>query len=76
MGVALAIALFAFLAAHLAIAGALARKRAWMKALGALAVPPLAPWWAWDRRARLRPLAIAWLAAFGAYAALALVAAH
>lgn len=75
MGVALAIALVAFLASHLAIVVTLARTGRWGRALGALAVPPLAPWWAWDRRARGRRVAIAWLAAFGAYAGLAVIAA-
>jgi hypothetical protein len=74
MGVALAIALLAFLGSHLAIVATLLRRRAWWRALCALTVPPLAPWWAWDRKARSRPLAVAWLGALGAYAALVLVA--
>jgi hypothetical protein len=76
MGVALAITLATFIAVHLAIALSLARRGAWLKALGALALPPLAAWWAWDRRAKTRPLAVAWLAAIGAYAALVFAAAH
>jgi hypothetical protein len=76
MGVALAIALLALSTSHLAIVVALARGGRWGRALGALALPPLAPWWAWDRRAKVRPLAVVWVAAFGAYAALVAVAAH
>jgi hypothetical protein len=74
MGIALAIALAAFAGAHLAIVIALAARRSWWKALGALLVLPLAPWWGWQER--LRPLAIAWLVALGAYAALVVVAAY
>jgi len=76
MGVALAIALASFVAAHVAIVVALARNGAWLRAAGALVLPPLAPWWAWDRRARARPLALAWLGALVAYAALVFAAAH
>jgi len=73
MGVALAIALASFVAAHLAIVANLVRRRAWLKAVAALLVPALAPWWAWDRRANARPLALVWLAALVAYATLVLV---
>jgi hypothetical protein len=76
MGVALAIALVAFLGAHLAIAAVLTGKGRWGRGALALVVPPLAPWWAWDRRVGARPLAIAWLAAFAAYAALTVAAGH
>jgi hypothetical protein len=76
MGVGLAIALASFVAAHLAIVASLVRRRAWLKAVAALFVPALAPWWAWDRRANARPLALAWLAALVAYATLVLAASH
>ena len=75
MGVALAIALASFVGAHLAIVVTLIRRGAWLRAAGALVVPPLAAWWAWDRRASARPLALAWLGALAAYAALRIVAA-
>ncbi len=75
MGVALAITLLAFVAAHLAIVANLLRRRAWLRALGALVVAPLAPWLGWDLAAA-RPIAVVWLVAFGAYAALAFAAAH
>lgn len=76
MGLALAIALVAFVGAHLAIVIGLFARRSWGRALGALVVLPLAPWWAWGPEARMRPWAIAWLAALGAYAALGLAAGH
>jgi hypothetical protein len=72
MGVALAIALVALLVAHAAIVATLVRRARWLRALAALCVPPLAPWWAWDLT---RPLALAWLTSFGLYALLAVIAA-
>jgi hypothetical protein len=70
MGVALAIALFVL--AHLALVGALAARRAWFRALGALLVPPLAPWWGWQIGQRASSLT--WLVALAAYAGLAFAA--
>jgi hypothetical protein len=72
MGVALAIALAAFVLAHLALVGALAARRAWFRALGALLVPPLAPWWGWQIGQRASSLT--WLVALAAYAGLAFAA--
>jgi hypothetical protein len=72
MGAALAIALGVFTLAHLSIVVALVTRRAWLRAFGALVVLPLAPWWVWG--SRTRPLAMVWLGALGAYAALALLA--
>jgi hypothetical protein len=54
-------------AAHVAIVVALARTGAWSRAAVALVLPPLAPWWAWERGFR-RP-AIAWAAGIALYAA-------
>jgi hypothetical protein len=71
IGVALALALTVFAGAHVAIVGGLARRRAWRKALAALLVPPLAPWWAF--RLGMRARAYVWLGAVGAYAACVVV---
>ena len=54
-------------AAHVAIVVALARAGAWSRAALALVIPPLAPWWAWERG--WRPRAIAWAAGIALYAA-------
>ncbi len=62
----LASALAVFLAAHVALVAGLARKRTWGRALVALLVPPLAPWWGY--RAGLRVATIAWCAALALYA--------
>jgi hypothetical protein len=72
MGVALAIALAAFVFAHLWLVGALASRRAWLRAVGALLVPPLAPWWGWQ--IGQKTTALAWLAALGVYAGLTFAA--
>jgi hypothetical protein len=72
MGLALAIALAAFVLAHLWLVGALFSRRAWLRALGALLVPPLAPWWGWQ--IGQKATALAWLTALGAYAGLTFVA--
>ncbi|HXN34200.1 MAG TPA: hypothetical protein VN894_20200 [Polyangiaceae bacterium] len=66
MGIALAVALAAFAVAHLTLVAGLARRRPWWRAILALAVPPLAPWWGW--RAGLRARAIAWGTALALYA--------
>jgi hypothetical protein len=62
----IASALGVFVAAHVALVVALARRRAWKHALLALVVPPLAPWWGY--RAGLRVATIAWCAALALYA--------
>jgi len=71
MGIALAALLAVFACAHTAIAIGLARSRAEghvlrARALVALLVPPLAPWWAWQ--AGLRARTIVWGAALALYA--------
>ncbi len=65
-GVALAVVLAVFVAAHVVLVAGLARSRAWGRAVVALLVPPLAPWWGWG--AGLRAAAIAWCAALALYA--------
>jgi hypothetical protein len=60
-----ALALLAFLGAHVALLGALfARAPRWRGAL-ALAVPPLAPYWGW--RCELRARVYVWLSALVVY---------
>jgi hypothetical protein len=66
MGWCLASALTVFAAAHVALVAGLARRRAWGRAVVALLVPPLAPWWGY--RAGLRVATIAWCAALALYA--------
>jgi hypothetical protein len=66
MGIALAVALVVFVAAHLALVVGLARRRPWWRAVVALAAPPLAPWWGW--REGMRARTIAWGAALAFYA--------
>jgi hypothetical protein len=61
----LASALAVFLAAHVALVAGLAQKRTWGRAVVALLVPPLAPWWGY--RAGLRVATIAWCAALALY---------
>jgi hypothetical protein len=61
MGLALAVALAAFLAAHVALVVGLARRRAWLQAVVGLVIAPLAPWWGWRAGMRLRTMA--WAAA-------------
>jgi hypothetical protein len=67
MGIALAIVLGAFVAAHGALVAGLARggRTRWRAPL-ALIVPPLAPWWGYRAGMRLR--ALAWAAALVLYA--------
>jgi hypothetical protein len=62
----IASALAVFLAAHVALVAGLARRHAWWRAVVALLVPPLAPWWGY--RAGLRVATIAWCAALALYA--------
>jgi uncharacterized membrane protein YdcZ (DUF606 family) len=67
MGIALAALLAMFACAHVTIAvGLTGRSRQPRRALIALLVPPLAPWWAW--RAGLRAQTIVWGAALALYA--------
>jgi hypothetical protein len=66
MGLALALVLAAFVAAHVALVVGLARRHSWSRAVVALLVPPLAPWWGWEAGLRLRTLA--WGAALALYA--------
>lgn len=71
MGIALAALLAIFAGAHVAIAIGLARSRKGAdplrgRALVALLVPPLAPWWGWQ--AGLRARTIVWGAALALYA--------
>jgi hypothetical protein len=66
-GVALTVVLAAFVAAHGMLVGGLARRRAWGRAVVALVVPPLAPWWGWG--AGLRVATVVWCAALALYTA-------
>jgi hypothetical protein len=61
----LAIALAVHLGAHVALLVGLARRRPRWKAVAALAVPPLAPIWGWEKMPRR---AQTWVLAFAAYA--------
>lgn len=65
MGIALALAVTALAMAHVALAAGLARRRAYGRALLALVVPPLAPFWGWQ--AGLRRTSLVWLAALAVY---------
>jgi hypothetical protein len=79
VGLALAIALVAFVTAHLALVVGLARRARspsggrWWQPAAALVVMPLAPWWGY--RAGMRKWALAWGAALLIYALGTLVAA-
>ena len=68
----IASALAVFLAAHVALVAGLARRPPRWRAVVALLVPPLAPWWGY--RAGLRVATIAWCAALALYAAGVVVA--
>lgn len=72
LGVLLFLALAAFVVAHVALVVAIARRVSYRRALAALVVPPLAP--LWGSEARARGWAIAWLFSLGAYAAVAAIA--
>ncbi|HEY8072571.1 MAG TPA: hypothetical protein VIF62_00630 [Labilithrix sp.] len=61
----LLIGLVAFLVAHLVIVVQLARSGAWGRVALALLLPPLAPWWAWERG--MRRSAYAWVGALAVY---------
>lgn len=65
MGIALACVLCALLGAHVVLVVGLARRGARGRALLALFVAPLAPWWGWS--AGLRPAVMVWAAALGLY---------
>jgi hypothetical protein len=65
-GVALAVVLAAFVAAHAALVTGIARRGAWGRALVAAVVLPLAPWWGYA--AGLRIPVYAWCAALVLYA--------
>ncbi|MGD0524372.1 MAG: hypothetical protein ABSE49_04480 [Polyangiaceae bacterium] len=62
----IASALAVFIAAHVVLVAGLARRRTWTRALLAMVVPPLAPWWGYG--AGLRAAAITWCAALALYA--------
>jgi hypothetical protein len=66
MGIALAVALLAFVAAHLALIAGIARRGRWWRAAVALVFAPLAPWWGWQLGMRRRTFA--WAAALVVYA--------
>jgi hypothetical protein len=69
MGIALAIVLGVFVAAHVTLVAGLARSgasNAWVRALAALLVAPLAPWWGYRRGMRWQ--SYAWVGAVIAYA--------
>jgi hypothetical protein len=66
MGIALAVALVVFVVAHVALVVGLARRDPWWRAIAAIAVPPLAPWWGW--RAGMRARTLVWGTALVAYA--------
>jgi hypothetical protein len=72
MGWCLAAALALFLAAHVTLVVGLARRHAPWRAVVALLVPPLAPWW--GQREGLRVAVIAWCAALALYTVGVLVA--
>jgi hypothetical protein len=66
MGIALAVALVAFVAAHFTLVAGIARRGPWWRAPAALLVAPLAPWWGWHLG--MHRSTIAWGAALAAYA--------
>jgi hypothetical protein len=55
-----------FATAHVTLAIGLARRRPRSRALLALAIPPLAPWWGWKTRMTVRTSS--WIAAAIVYA--------
>ncbi len=62
----LVVALAAWLGAHSALIVGLFRRHLRTRAVLALLVPPLAPYWGWDSGMRKRPLL--WVSALAAYA--------
>jgi hypothetical protein len=64
MGMVLAFALAAFVAAHFALVVGLARRSA-LRSVAALVIAPLAPWWGY--RAGMRRRGLAWLIALAVY---------
>jgi hypothetical protein len=69
---ALLAALAVHVVAHVSIAVGLARSRAWARAVLALVLPPLAPWWGWE--AGMQRRVVAWGFALAAYALLVALA--
>ena len=68
-GVLLGILVIAFatlVSAHVSLAVGLMRRRPHWQGLAALLVPPLAPWWGW--RARMRMRGALWVVAAASYA--------
>jgi hypothetical protein len=66
MGIALALAFVAFVAAHVALVVGLAQRATKLRAAAAFVVPPLAPWWGY--RTGMRARVLAWGAALALYA--------
>ena len=66
MGIALALALAAFVTAHFALVAGIGARGPWWCAVLSLVVAPLAPWWGWGLGMRRRTLA--WAAALALYA--------
>jgi hypothetical protein len=64
--VTLIVAFATWVTAHVTIAAGLAMRPPRWRALASVALPPLAPWWAYHERMRVR--AIAWVAALIVYA--------
>ncbi len=64
-GGALAAVLAALLGAHAVLLLGVARRLGWTRALAALLLPPLAPFWGWQ--AGLRRTSFVWGAALAAY---------
>jgi hypothetical protein len=62
----LALAVTLLVVAHVAIAVGLVRERAYVRALVAFFVVPLAPYWAWQ--AGMRRRFVAWVFGLGLYA--------
>jgi hypothetical protein len=66
-------ALLAFAAAHASILAGLLARRPRRRAVVALFLAPLAPWWGWQEGMRRR--ALVWLVSLGVYAVAVAVAA-
>jgi len=62
---ALVVAFATLLTVHVTLAFGLARRPPRWRGLAALVVPPLAPWWGWQARMRVR--GVLWIAAAAAY---------